>query len=168
MPKKTPQLIEDPYISRESAKYDRPIASREFLLNFIESQSVPVSHEHIADFLKYDDEDLVDALRRRLRAMTRDGQIFRNRRGGYLSFDHMDLVKGYVQSHPDGFGFLKPESGGKDIFLPERQMRQLMNGDKAAVKIEKFDSRRDRREGSLVAVLERAHQSIVGRFHRDS
>jgi len=168
MPKKTPQLIEDPFISRESAKYDRPIASREFLLNFIESQSVPVSHEHIADFLKYDDEDLVDALRRRLRAMTRDGQIFRNRRGGYLSFDHMDLVKGYVQSHPDGFGFLKPESGGKDIFLPERQMRQLMNGDKAAVKIEKFDSRRDRREGSLVAVLERAHQSIVGRFHRDS
>ncbi len=73
-----------------------------------------------------------------------------------------------VQTHPDGFGLLTPESGGKDIVLPERQMRQLMNGDRAAVKIERFDSRRDRREGSLVAVLERAHQSVVGRFHRES
>ena len=168
MPKKPPQLSKDPFVSRESAKYDRPIASREFLLNFIESQSVPVSHKHIAEYLKYEDDERIEALRRRLRAMTRDGQIFRNRRGGYLSFDHMDLVKGVVQTHPDGFGFLTPESGGKDIFLPERQMRQLMNGDRAAVKIERFDSRRDRREGSLVAVLERAHQSVVGRFHRES
>ncbi|MEE8365319.1 MAG: ribonuclease R [Gammaproteobacteria bacterium] len=168
MPRKPPKLSKDPHVSRESAKYDRPIASREFLLNFIESQSVPVSHKHIAEYLKYEDDERIEALRRRLRAMTRDGQIFRNRRGGYLSFDHMDLVKGVVQTHPDGFGFLTPESGGKDIFLPERQMRQLMNGDKAAVKIENFDSRRDRREGSLVAVLERAHQSVVGRFHRES
>lgn len=168
MPKKLPQLSKDPFVSRESAKYDRPIASREFLLNFIESQSVPVSHQHIAEYVKYEDDERIEALRRRLRAMTRDGQIFRNRRGGYLSFDHMDLVKGVVQTHPDGFGFLTPDSGGKDIFLPERQMRQLMNGDRAAVKIENFDSRRDRREGALVAVLERAHQSVVGRFHRES
>jgi ribonuclease R len=168
MPRNPPQLSKDPFVSRESAKYDRPIASREYLLNFIESQSVPVSHQHIAEYLKYEDEGRIEALRRRLRAMTRDGQIFSNRRGGYLSFDHMDLVKGYVQTHPDGFGFLTPDSGGKDIFLPERQMRQLMNGDKAAVKIERFDSRRDRGEGALVTVLERAHQSVVGRFHRES
>ncbi|MFV2032339.1 MAG: ribonuclease R, partial [Gammaproteobacteria bacterium] len=85
-----------------------------------------------------------------------------------LSFDHMDLVRGTVQTHPDGFGFLTPETGGKDIFLPERQMRRLMNGDRAAVKIENFDARRDRREGALVTVLERAHQSVVGRFYRES
>ncbi len=83
MPKKPPQLSKDPFVSRESAKYDRPIASREFLLNFIESQSVPVSHKHIAEYLKYEDDERIEALRRRLRAMTRDGQIFRNRRGGY-------------------------------------------------------------------------------------
>jgi len=80
----------------------------------------------------------------------------------------MDLEKGYVQTHPDGFGFLTPESGAKDIFLPERQMRRLMNGDKAAVKIASYDSRRERKEGALIAVLERAHQSVVGRFHRES
>jgi ribonuclease R len=168
MPKKPSRLSSDPFSKRESAKYEHPIASREYLLNLIETHLVPVSQEHIAESLQYDDEQQIEALRRRLNAMARDGQIFRNRRGGYLSFDHMDLEKGYVQAHPDGFGFLTPESGGKDIFLPERQMRKLMNGDKAAVKIASYDSRRDRNEGALIAVLERAHQSVVGRFHRES
>jgi len=168
MPKKPSRLSSDPFVDREKAKYDQPIASREFLLNLIAADSVPVPQEHIANSLQYDDEVRIEALRRRLNAMVRDGQIFRNRRGGYLSFDHMDLVKGYVQTHPDGFGFLTPESGGKDIFLPERQMRKLMNGDKAAVKIASYDRRRERKEGALIAVLERAHQSVVGRFHRES
>ena len=168
MPKKPSRPSVDPFLKRESARYEQPIASREHLLNLIESHSVPVSQEHIAASLQYDDEQQIEALRRRLNAMVRDGQIFRNRRGGFMSFDHMDLEKGYVQTHPDGFGFLTPESGGKDIFLPERQMRKLMNGDKAAVKIAVHDRRRDRREGALITVLERAHQSVVGRFHRES
>ncbi len=168
MPRKPSRLKRDPFASRESAKYDKPIASREYLLDLINTYKVPVSQDHIAESLKYDDEARLEALRRRLNAMVRDGQIFRNRRGGYLSFDHMDLEKGIVQAHPDGFGFLTPESGGKDIFLPERQMRKLMNGDKAAVKIASFDKRRERSEGALIAVLERAHQSVVGRYYRES
>jgi ribonuclease R len=168
MTKKPPHPSSDPFAKRESDKYEQPIASREHLLNLIESFSVPVPQEQIAETLKYHDETQLEALRRRLNAMVRDGQLFRNRRGGLLSFDHMDLVKGFVQTHPDGFGFLTPESGGKDIFLPERQMRKLMNGDKAAVKIANYDSRRERNEGALIAVLERAHQSVVGRFHRES
>jgi ribonuclease R len=169
MPKKprtTPQ--DDPFLKRESAKYEQPIASREHLLELVKSQQVPVSQEHIAEALDYQDETSLEALRRRLNAMVRDGQIFRNRRGGYLSFDHMDLEKGFVQSHPDGFGFLTPESGGKDIFLPLRQMRTLMNGDRVAVKVTNFDQRRERAEGALVSVLERAHQAIVGRYHSES
>jgi ribonuclease R len=168
MTKKSPPPLSDPFAERESNKYEQPIASREYLLELIESYSVPVPQEQIAELLKYDDETGIEALRRRLNAMVRDGQLFRNRRGGYLSFDHMDLEKGYVQTHPDGFGFLTPESGAKDIFLPERQMRRLMNGDKAAVKIASYDSRRERKEGALIAVLERAHQSVVGRFHHES
>jgi ribonuclease R len=168
MSKKSPRPSSDPFAARENEKYEQPIASREHLLNLIESYSVPVPQEQIADSLEYIDELRIEALRRRLNAMVRDGQLFRNRRGGYLSFNHMDLEKGTVQAHPDGFGFLTPESGGRDIFLPERQMRKLMNGDKAAVKIASYDSRRERKEGTLIAVLERAHQSVVGRFHHES
>ncbi|MCP3688701.1 MAG: RNB domain-containing ribonuclease, partial [Gammaproteobacteria bacterium] len=168
MPKKLNSLTRDPFEARESAKYDRPIASREHLLDLIDKDKMPVSLQHIAASLHYQDEDLIEALRRRLNAMARDGQIFRNRRGGYLSFDHMDLKKGVVQTHPDGFGFLTPESGGKDIFMPERQMRMLMNGDKVAVKIASYDKRRERSEGALISVLERAHQAVVGRYYCES
>ena len=168
MPKKARNTPKDPHQKRERAKYDQPIASREHLLELVKSEQVPVSQEHIAAALEYVDETRLEALRRRLQAMVRDGQLFRNRRGGYLSFDHMDLEKGYVQSHPDGFGFVTPDSGGKDIFLPARQMRTLMNGDRVAIKVTSFDRQRERAEGALVSVLDRAHQSLVGRYYRES
>ncbi len=168
MPEKPRSTPQDPFHQRERDKYERPIASREHLLNLIESEQVPVPQEHIADALGYDDDERLEALRRRLQAMVRDGQLFRNRRGGYLSFDHMDLEKGYLQSHSDGFGFVKPDSGGKDIFLPVRQMRTLMNGDRVAVKVTSFDRQRERAEGALVSVLERAHQTLVGRYYCES
>jgi ribonuclease R len=168
MPKKSRTTIKDPFHKREQAKYEQPIASREHLLELLKSQKVPLPQEHIAENLGYHDEASLEALRRRLQAMVRDGQLFRNRRGGYLSFDHMDLEKGYVQAHADGFGFVTPESGGKDIFLPARQMRTLMNGDKVAVKITNIDKQRNRAEGALVSVLERAHETLVGRYYRES
>lgn len=160
-------MIKDPHHEREAQNYDNPVASREYLLELINQQTVPINHEHIIDLLGYDNEEHIEAIRRRLNAMARDGQVFKNRRGGFLSFEHMDLEKGYVQAHPDGFGFLTPESGGKDVFIPAREMRQLMNGDKAAVKITGYDPRRERNEGHVVSVLERAHQSIVGRYYRE-
>src|SRR5210317_1428625 len=168
MPRKNPNTPKDPFHAREKAKYDEPIASREHLLDLVQAEQVPLPQEDIAQALGYDDEVSQEALRRRLQAMVRDGQLFRNRRGGYISFDHMDLVKGYVQTHPDGFGFVKPDAGGKDIFLPAREMRTLMNGDKVAVKIASFDKQRGRSEGALVSVLARAHETLVGRYHRES
>ena len=160
-------LIKDPFQKREAINYESPVASREYLLDLINQQTVPISLEHIIELLGYTSEDEIEGVRRRLNAMSRDGQIFRNRRGGYLSFEHMDLEKGRVQAHPDGFGFLTPESGGKDIFLPAREMRKIMNGDKAAVKITGYDQRRERREGHVITVLERAHQSVVGRYYHE-
>lgn len=161
-------MKKDPHQAREAANYENPIASREYLLELINQQSVPISLEHVVELLGYQQDDQIEAVRRRLNAMVRDGQIFRNRREGYLGFDHMDLEKGVVHAHPDGFGFLTPESGGKDIFIAARDMRQLMHGDKAAVKITGFDKRRERPEGHVIAVLERAHQSVVGRYYRES
>ncbi len=158
----------DPHFKRESARYDSPIASREYLLELIGKEQVPVSPEHVAASLGYTAEDQLEALRRRLNAMVRDGQLFRNRRGGYLSFDHMDVARGVVQTHPDGFGFLAPEAGGKDIFLPEREMRSLMSGDRVAVKLVSYDNRRERSEGAVISVLERAHETVVGRYYRES
>jgi len=102
-------------------------------------------------------------LARLLRSMARRGEIIRNRGGAYGLTGRMDLVRGRVIGHRDGYGFLVPETGGDDLFLSPRQMRTLMHGDRVVARIVGFDTR-GRPEGALAEVLERNTTQLVGRF----
>jgi len=121
----------------------------------------------IAESLGIESERDLEALRRRLAAMTRDGQLARNRRGGYGLAVKMDLVPGRVIGHPDGFGFVHPDAGGEDLFLPPKQMRLVLHGDRVLASVTRVD-RRGRREGAVAEVLERANDTVVGRFQVES
>ena len=59
-----------------------------------------------------------------------------------------------------GFGFVAPENGGSDIFIPAENLRGALNGDKVKIKI--TDTYRGRREGVILEVLERAKDIFVG------
>ncbi len=159
--------VEDPQAEREAQRYDKPIASREMLLQVITDHGGPITFRRLVEELGYDDPDDREALHRRLRAMERDGQIIRNRRGGYVPVAGADLVRGRVIGHPDGFGFLQPDEGGDDLFLSPRQMRSLFHGDRAVAQVIGVD-RRGRPEGALVEVIERAHEEVVGRLVLES
>ena len=63
----------DPYSERESKKYDNPIPSREFIMEALQERGVPMDFPGIAEMLKLDDEDRLEALRRRLKAMEHGG-----------------------------------------------------------------------------------------------
>ncbi|MGB0867686.1 MAG: ribonuclease R, partial [Granulosicoccaceae bacterium] len=140
-----------------------PIASREHLLDMMSESGAPATREELERILKLRHEDDKEALRRRLQAMVRDGQLLKNRRGAFVIVDEQDLVRGRVIAHPNGFGFLKPDEGGEDLYLAPRDMRAVLHGDRAVVRVAGID-RRGRREGVLVEVLERANLSIVGRL----
>ncbi|MDD2667215.1 ribonuclease R [Zoogloea sp.] len=99
---------------------------------------------------------------RRMFAMERDGQVMRNRRNAYLLPSKADLVRGTVQGHPDGYGFVVSDDEGADIFLGPNEMREVLHGDRVMVRVAGLD-RRGRPEGKLVEVLERANTRIVGR-----
>lgn len=161
MAKRTPDS--DPHAEREASKYDRPIPSREFIMQLLEDQGMPLNLQQVAETLDLHEEDDLEALRRRMRAMERDGQVIRNRRGGYGLVSKMDLVRGRVIGHRDGFGFLVPDEGGDDLFLSHRDMRSVMHGDRAVASVRGVD-RRGRREGAIVEVLERANPQVVGRL----
>lgn len=157
----------DPHAEREAKRYERPIPSREFILDYLKERGRPATRERIAEDLDLlDDEDLFEAVRRRLRAMERDGQLIFNRRGGYLPVDMADLVRGRVIGHRDGFGFVVPDSGGEDVFLNNREMNSVLHGDRVVVSVTGVD-RRGRREGALIEVIERAHETLVGHFMLD-
>ncbi|NNM60447.1 MAG: ribonuclease R [Legionellales bacterium] len=161
MTKKHKQI--DPFAEREAAKYGNPIPSREFILQLLQERGQPALYEDIAIALHIDSEDGLEALRRRLRAMERDGQLIRNRREGYGLLEKMGLIRGRVMAHRDGFGFLVPDEGGADLFLPERQMRALFDGDRVVARISGVD-RRGRSEAAIVEVLERGITQFIGRF----
>ncbi|HHO68619.1 MAG TPA: ribonuclease R [Gammaproteobacteria bacterium] len=162
--RKTERFGEDPAAEREAATYERPIPSREFIMQKLDEAGRPLNREQIAELFGLRDEEELEALRRRLRAMERDGQLIRNRRGGYGLVDRMDMVRGRVIGHPDGFGFLVPEEGGDDLFLSPRQMRGLFHGDRVVARVVGVDSR-GRREGAVVEVLERNTHRLVGRIY---
>ena len=168
MPKRPPKKssIQDPQASREARKYENPIPSREFILEYLEKCGKLMERKQIADDLELIDDDQREALRRRLRAMERDGQIIYTRRG-YAPVDKLDLVRGRVIGHSDGFGFLVPDEGGDDLFLLPWVMESLMHGDRIVARVTGID-RRGRREGAVVEVLERANATIIGRYYRES
>ena len=144
--------------------YAFEIASREQLIAELDSAGKPLNHQQLAAVLNMHERDeKFEALGRRLGAMVRDGQIVRNRRGGFLPVDEDHLLRGRVSAHPDGFGFLINETGGEDIYLAARQMRSVMDGDRVVVHVTGTD-RRGRSEGAVIEVLERAVKTLVGRL----
>ena len=152
---------------REAKKYRNPIASRELILEVLHNEGVPLTKEEIAEKLGLRTEESLEALRRRLRAMERDGQVLMNRKGCYCIINSKDLIPGRVIGHPDGFGFVKPDDGSEDLFVSPRQMRALLHGDRAVVRVRGVD-RRGRKEAALVTILERNTHRVVGRLHVDS
>ena len=157
----------DPHRAREGARYEQPIASREFISSTLRGQSGPVDFESLADILELTGDDVgMEALRRRVGAMIRDGQLIQNRRRGLLPVDEDKLLAGRIVAHPDGFGFVVTDDNDKDIFLNGKQMRRVLHGDKVVVCVTGVD-RRGRREGRIVDVVERANQSLVGRLSID-
>ena len=152
----------DPHKDREAAKYEHPLPSREMILEVLDREGVPLDEDRLASLLGIESHER-EPFARRLSAMEREGQMMRNRRGAILVADKAGLVKGRVQGHPDGFGFLKPDDGSDDLFLGPKQMHKALHGDIVLARVTGLD-RRGRREGSIVEVLERANARIVGRL----
>ena len=163
------------------------IPERDALAGALADAGVPMALDAIAAGFGLSEPAALQALSRRLLAMQRDGQVMRNRNQAYALVTKMGLERGTVRGHPDGYGFLLPDDGGRRIYLAPRQMRVLMHGDRALVR--PFSRPRDggpealrsaggggaaarsrdaRVEGVVVEVLERRRREVVGRFWRES
>ncbi|MET0356968.1 MAG: ribonuclease R, partial [Cellvibrio sp.] len=156
----------DAFAAREAEKYENPIPSREYILDLLDSASEPITHPQMCDILNLTDEDQVEALRRRLIAMARDGQLISNRKDAYLRLDKIDVIRGRVQGHKDGYGFVIPANGGEDIYLHNRQMRRVFDGDEVLVRMS-GEQYRGKEEGAIVEVLSRNTTQLAGRFFNE-
>ena len=155
----------DPFLEREREQYEHPLPSREYILQLLAEQGVPLAEEMLSDMLHIKPDE-AEVFARRLRAMERDGQIMRNRKRAICVMDKLDLIKGKIQGHPDGFGFLIPEDGSPDLVLSAREMHKSLHGDTVMARVGGMD-RRGRREASIVEVLEHGTTRLVGRLYEE-
>lgn len=158
--------LQDPHLQREAQNYESPIVSREFILDFLAKRGAAATHPELCAELNLNTPEQIEALRRRLIAMCRDGQLLCNRRGAYVPVKAADLVAGRVAGHREGFGFLVPDDGSGDLFLDQRQMRAVFHGDRVLARVDGLDQR-GRKEGVIVEVLESKTTQLVGRFFRE-
>ena len=164
MTKKRKNLInQDPHYKRELEKYGNPIPSREFILSVIRDNNAPMNRDEILTALSIRNEDQIEAMLRRLRAMENDGQLVFTKRKRYALPEKLDLFKGTVIGHREGFGFLQVDGKKDDLFIPNHQMQRVMHGDFVLAQPAGLD-RRGRREVRIVRVLESRRKQIVGRF----
>jgi ribonuclease R len=135
------------------------------LLLTLHEIGVPVSLGELAGALRLGPEHmaLLDELVER---MVHEGTLLRNRRGAICVADKLDLLKGRVQGHADGFGFLLLDDGTADCFIGPRQMQKVMHGDRVMAREVGID-RRGRRDVAIVEVLERANTTVVGRLQQE-
>ena len=151
----------DPHFERESKTYEQPLPSREYILQMLEEQGMPVSFEQLCALLDIQKHEF-EMFQRRLGAMEREAQLMRNRKGSYIVPERASLIAGRIEGHADGYGFLVPDDGGDDLFLDAKQMSKVLHRDRALARVVGLD-RKGRREGAIVEVLERANSMVVGR-----
>ena len=153
----------DPHFKRESAKYDKPIASRELLLSILEQKGHPMSFQQVCKELGYTDNEQIIGVKRRLRAMENAGQLVFTKFKQYAIASKADIITGVVIGHRDGFGFLKPDNGDKDFYIPYHEMRNLLHNDVVEARVTSADNS-SKQEVKILDVLIPRKDKIIGRI----
>lgn len=145
----------------------KPSVSTEQIRRLLTEASRPVTRRALSESLGLDKAQSDALVKPVLEKLIAAGEVVRNRRAAYGLAADMDLVRGRISAHRDGFGFVIPDDDGDDLYLSPRQMRQVFHGDKVLAAVTGMD-RRGRREGGIVEVVERVHQKVVGRLLLES
>ena len=146
--------------------YQHPIPKRGEILDFLRDAGQPLKADAVMKGFDLEGQRLRTRLMAQLQKMVKAGQIIENRRGEFCLLEKLELITGTVRGHQDGYGFLRRDDGGEDMYLSAREMRALFHGDRIAVRSVGLD-RRGREEGQLVEVLERGTREVAGQFIRE-
>jgi ribonuclease R len=159
----------DPYAQREAAKYDRPIPSREFILEHLNARAKPASYMELALELDVLDEETQIALHRRIKAMIRDGQLERLSGGFFWPAGQRVLLEGnvVVEKGKKPKTWVVPSDGSSRVLLSAADARAVYPNNrviisKLNIKGEKFQ------EGRLVEIIEQQRVVVTGRFVRET
>ncbi|KIL50006.1 ribonuclease R [Jeotgalibacillus soli] len=135
------------------------------LLTFMREEVYkPLTVQELEESFQIEDSDDFKDLVKALVILEEKGRIVRTRSNRYGLPEKMNLVRGKLSGHAKGFAFLIPEEAGMDdVFIPPGESGNAMHGDTVLVRISK-ESSGGRREGTVVRIIERGVQQIVGTY----
>lgn len=140
---------------------------KERLLQLLREEDYkPSKIEEIMDMLHidYNQRKILEAT---LKEMEKEGLVFKTKRGKYALPGRLGLVRGRIDGHPKGYGFLIPEEQGiKDIFIPISGMNGAMDGDLVLVRVIEGAEGKSQ-EGEVIKILKRANTTIVGTYEKN-
>lgn len=137
---------------------------REAVLELMREKTYkPISLYEIASALNISKED-IRMFEDALEDMETDGDLIRIKSNLYGLPEKMGLVVGKLQGHQKGYGFVIPENGESDVFIPIANMYGAMHGDKVIAKVLREENGGKRREGEIERILQRANKNIIGTY----
>ena len=150
----------DPEAKAEAERYENPIPSRKLILETIEQRETALSHADLVEHFEIADQKSIDALSHRLIAMVRDGQLMKDGFKFQLA-EEQPTHEATVYINSKGLGTANI-SGQDDLLLPERELRQVFNGDRVKVRQTSVD-RKGKAWGFITEVLQRRVKEIIGK-----
>lgn len=125
----------------------------------------PLKFEELAVVLDVPSEDRSE-LQKLLNEMESDGLVIRTRKERYGVPERMGLIVGKFQGNARGFGFVLPDTGEEDVFIPANDINGAMHGDRVLARPSRNATKDRRREGEIINIIEHVNKTIVGKFDR--
>ena len=139
-------------------------ARKERILAYIKSEEyLPMKRRDLRVMMDVPAEDR-PAFEELLQQLIDEGHVFETRKGKLASPKDLQMATGSFIGHARGFGFVTPDEGGDDVFIPASETMGAMQKDKVLYKVLHKAEKGKKADGVIVKILERGQVRIVGTF----
>ena len=141
---------------------------KERILAYMESEGyVPIKRRDMRAMLSVPQEDR-EKFENLINELIAEGRVFETKKGKLASPKDLQMATGIFIGHARGFGFVTPDAGGEDIFIPASETMGAMQKDRVLYKMLHKAEKGKKADGVIVRILERGQQRIVGTFEAGS
>ncbi len=156
-----PEHKADPFLEREAQNYETPIPSREYILSVLTELGEPTKRKALIAHFALTDPDLQEGLRRRLKAMVRDGQLFKSPEG-YVPLTNAQTIVGDIVIEKEGMGHIQSEEG-QTILLGGLTLKGFYDGDKVEVQVTQI-GKDGFAKGRITKLIQATTPLVIGRL----
>ena len=141
---------------------------KERILAYMESDGyVPMKRRDMRAMLSVPQEDR-EKFENLINELIAEGRVFETKKGKLAAPKDLQMATGTFIGHARGFGFVTPDAGGDDIFIPASETMGAMQKDRVLYKVLHKAEKGKKADGVIVRILERGQQRIVGTFEAGS